>query len=185
MSQKRNKNDALPHPVEGGPSKIEVFKLIDDLNIKIVKELVKQPDISSTEISARYGVPLSTVQRRRARLEQVVLKKSYALDLPSLGWRIADLLITVEKGKAEEMAKKLLQDGKNNVVAASLRIGHPQVDIMAEVFYRDSQELHRLTETIKSMEYVTFVEWVEVVKVVGNNLPNMIERMLRDAKAGG
>ena len=152
-------------------------KLFDDLNIKIVRELVNNPDISSTDIAEKYGIPLSTIQRRRARLEGSFLKKMYNLDIRQLGWRTADLLISVEKGKAEETAQKLLENNKVNVIVASLRIGHPQVDIMADVFYRDSIELHGLTEKVKSMPYVTYVEWAEVVKVVGNNFGSILDKV--------
>ncbi|WP_415283105.1 Lrp/AsnC family transcriptional regulator [Candidatus Nitrososphaera sp. FF02] len=153
-------------------------KTFDDMNIKILKELVTNPYASSTDIASKFRVPLSTVQRRRARLEDTVLKKEYALDIRRLGWRVADLLIAVDKGNAEETAQKLLQTSKSNVIVASLRIGHPQIDVMAEVFYRDSQELHRLTETVKGMPHVTYVEWAEVVKVVGSNLESMLDKVL-------
>src|SRR5205085_8883847 len=153
-----------------------LVKMFDNLNIKIVRELVNNPDVSSTEIAAKYGKPLSTIQRRRARLEQSLLTKSYNLDMRQLGWRTADLLISVEKGNAEETARKLLDENGVNVITASLRIGHPQVDIMADVFYRDSVELHSLTEKVKSMPHVTYVEWAEVVKVVGTNVGTILDK---------
>ncbi len=158
----------------------DVSKLFDDLNIKIVKELINNPDISSTDIAAKYGIPLSTIQRRRVKLEESVLSKAYNLDVRKLGWRTADLLISVEKGKAEETAQKLLENNKVNVIMASLRIGNPQVDIMADVFYRDSIELHTLTEKVKSMPYVTYVEWAEVVKVVGSNSGSILDKVFRN-----
>jgi Lrp/AsnC family transcriptional regulator len=157
-----------------------VLKLFDDLNIKIVRELVNNPDISSTDIAAKYGIPLSTIQRRRVKLEESVLSKVYNLDVRKLGWRTADLLISVEKGKAEETAQKLLENNKVNVIMASLRIGNPQVDIMADVFYRDSIELHALTEKVKAMPYVKYVEWAEVVKVVGSNSGSILDKVFRN-----
>jgi DNA-binding Lrp family transcriptional regulator len=120
---------------------------------------------------------LSTIQRRRVKLEESVLSKAYNLDVRKLGWRRADLLISVEKGKAEETAQKLLENNKVNVIMASLRIGNPQVDIMADVFYRDSIELHALTEKVKAMPYVTYVEWAEVVKVVGSNSGSILDKV--------
>lgn len=122
-----------------------VFKRLDDLNIKIVRELINNPDVSSTDIAAKYDRPLSTIQRRRAKLEQSIISKAYNLDVRKLGWRTADLLISVEKGKTEETARKLLENNKVNVIVASLRIGDPRVDIMADIFYKDSIELHDLT----------------------------------------
>jgi DNA-binding Lrp family transcriptional regulator len=154
-----------------------VHRLIDSLNIKIIRELISNPDISSTEIATKFGIPLSTIQRRRAKLETSIISKTYNLDLRKLGWRMGDLLITVEKGKAEETARKLLDANRVNVIMASLRIGHPQVDIMADVFYRDSIELHELTEKVKAMPFVTFVEWAEVVKVVGSNPISILDKV--------
>ena len=160
-----------------GPNGKAISKLFDALNIKIVRELIRNPDISSTEISRKYRTPLSTIQRRRAKLEESIIRKSYNLDIRKLGWRMADLLITVEKGKAEETAHKLLESNKVTVIVASLRIGDPRVDIMADVFYRDSIELHDLTERVKAMPFVTYVEWAEVVKVVGDNFESIVDKL--------
>lgn len=120
-------------------------------------------------------MPLSTIQRRRTKLERSILKKNYQVDLGQLGWRTADILISVEKGKSEQVARQILQNEKNNVVYTSLRIGHPQIDLTAKAVYRDSEALHRLVEKIKALPFVTFVEWSEEVKVVGNNYPDIID----------
>jgi DNA-binding Lrp family transcriptional regulator len=152
-----------------------VHKIIEPLNIKIMKELVSNPDLSSTDIAIKYHMPLSTIQRRRTRLESSILKKSYRINMTKIGWRTADILVAVEKGKSEQVAKQILQDEKNNVISTSLRIGHPQIDLTARAVYRDSAALHRLIESIKAMPFVTFVEWSEEVKVVGDNYPNVID----------
>ena len=176
MVARRSSRAKTTHQEPGNNNKV-LSRLLDDLNIRIIKELVSNSDASSTEIAQKFGIPLSTVQRRRAKLEQSVISKSYRLDIRKLGWRMADLLISVEKGKAEETAQKLLESNRVSVIKASLRIGNPQVDIMADVFYRDSIELHNLTERVKAMPYVTFVEWAEVVKVVGSNYDSILERV--------
>ena len=180
VSQKPKNNESKHQESTLGDK--SAYWLFDTLNIKIVKELVSHPDISSTEIATKFNIPLSTIQRRRAKIEELVIKKTYTLDIAKLGWRIADLLISVEKGKGEETALKLLQSNGSNVIIASLRIGHPQVNIMAEIFYRDSQELHYLTERVKGMQYVTYVEWAEVVKVVGSNLTGMLDKVFEHVK---
>lgn len=175
-SRKSNFNDTVHHESSYGDA--SWYKLFDETNIKILKELVANPYASSTEIAAKFKAPLSTIQRRRARLEESVLRKEYTVDIRKMGWRVADLLISVDKGKAEETAQKLLQTSRSNVIMASLRIGNPQIDVMAEVFYRDSQELHRLTEMIKGMPHVTHVEWAEIVKVIGTNVNGMLDKVL-------
>jgi DNA-binding Lrp family transcriptional regulator len=47
-------------------------KLLDDINIKIVSELVRQPDMSSLALAKKLDIPLSTLQRRRARIEKAI-----------------------------------------------------------------------------------------------------------------
>ena len=175
VTHNRSRNKAQNQQVREDDKK--VGKILDSLNIKIVRELVSDPDVSSTQIASKYDKPLSTIQRRRARLEGSLLTKSYDLDVRQLGWRTADLLVSVEKGKAEETARKLLDEQGINIISASLRIGHPQVDIMADVFYRDSIELHSLIQRVKSMPYVTYVEWAELVKVVGNNFDVVVDKL--------
>jgi hypothetical protein len=49
-------------------------KMIEPLNIKIMRELISNPDLSSTDIATKYRMPLSTIQTRRTRLERSILK---------------------------------------------------------------------------------------------------------------
>ena len=176
MVSYRNRSGNLEHHL-GDNNGLRHIGALDHLDVGILKELVGNPYASSTKIASKYEAPLSTVQRRRARLEKLILAKEYSIDVRTLGWRTGDLLIAVEKGKAEETANLLLKNKDSNVVIASLRIGHPKVDVMAGVFYRDSQELHKLTETVRAMHYVSAVEWAEVIKVVGRNTEIMFNKV--------
>src|ERR671939_2106891 len=60
-----------------GYSPKQMLKVLDNINIKIVSELVRQPDISSLALSTKLDIPLSTLQRRRARIEKAILKRNY------------------------------------------------------------------------------------------------------------
>jgi hypothetical protein len=55
--------------------------LLDSLNTKIIKELVSNPNVRSATIASKYKAPLSTVQRRKARLENSILKKNYHINI--------------------------------------------------------------------------------------------------------
>lgn len=151
--------------------------VFDALNINITKEILNDADVRSADIAARYDMPLSTIQRRRAKLERSVLKKSYLVNIKDLGWRNAEILIAVEKGNSEQVAKMLLEQHDKNIASASLRIGHPDVNVMASVFYRTSEELHLLIEAIRGTPNVTSVEWTELAKEVGTN-KSIISEML-------
>ena len=89
----------------------------------------------------------------------------------------------MEKGRAKKTAQELVSSRRNNVIGASLRIGDPIVDIMANVFYKDSQKLHDLIESVKAMPNVTHVEWSEIVERTESNVAYMIERVLAPAAA--
>jgi DNA-binding Lrp family transcriptional regulator len=174
MSKVRKKRNNLSHDKGRAP-------LIDALNVSIIKEAIENPDVRSAVIASKYNHPLSTIQRRRTRLEHTVLKKKYQVDITRLGWREADLLVSVDKGDCEEVAKKLLED-YHTITSASLRIGDPGINVMAKVFYRRSEHLHDLIESMRTIPSVTSVKWSEVVKVVGSNDVNMIDAVFGRAK---
>jgi hypothetical protein len=87
--------------------------------------------------------------------------------------------LSVEKGRSEELAKKLLDgNGNNNIIMnTSLRIGDPQINVSGQVLYKGSEELLEIIESVKAASYVKNVEWSEAVKVVGNNNIGMLERL--------
>jgi DNA-binding Lrp family transcriptional regulator len=54
---------------------------LDSLDVKIIEELLADAYVSSGKIASKYGVPLSTIQRRRGALESMsILKLKYSLD---------------------------------------------------------------------------------------------------------
>jgi len=46
--------------------------LVDNINLKIIEELVKNPNTSSMSLATKLQMPLSSLQRRRAKLEKSV-----------------------------------------------------------------------------------------------------------------
>jgi DNA-binding Lrp family transcriptional regulator len=153
---------------------------LDALNVAIIKEMMNNADIRSATLARKYRSPLSTVQRRRTRLERTLLKKKYHMDIARLGWRQADLLISVAKGNCEGLARKLLDTYENNIIATSLRIGDPDINVMAEAYYQSTEELHNLVEGIKGLDGIKSVEWSEVVKIVASDNARMIDRVFGD-----
>jgi DNA-binding Lrp family transcriptional regulator len=143
---------------------------LDRKDYLILNELLINSDITSNDISKKLKIPLSTVQRRRTALEHsTLIKKSYQLDAKQFGWRIADILIAVERGDCVGIANRLLtedigirrssdiskkinkiNDGSYGprVIETSLRIGDPAVNVMARVIYRTSDELFHIIQEI-------------------------------------
>jgi DNA-binding Lrp family transcriptional regulator len=149
---------------------------IDNVNARIISHLVNTPNMKSKELADILKIPLSTVQRRRAFLEREVLVKKYIIDIRSLGWRVGELFVSVEKGNSDRTAETLLSH--HNVIATSVRIGDPNVNVAADIYYKDTSELHRLIEETRAMPYVKDVEWSEVVKSLEKRQEIMLTAVL-------
>ena len=135
---------------------------IDSLDIKIIRELLDNPDSSSSNIARKLSVPLSTVQRRQTRLERSLLTRKYELNTHDLGWRNAEILMLVENGTADRMARELMEKF-DRVIGTSTRI-NTKSNLAAYIGYRNSDELHELIEKIRAMPSVSNIEWSEIVR---------------------
>jgi DNA-binding Lrp family transcriptional regulator len=150
----------------------------DSLDKSIIKELVRDADFKSAKISSKYKIPLSTIQRRRTKLEHSVIKKDYKIDIQALGVRTANLLIGVGKGGSEDIAGKIIQKHNKNVMSTTLVVGNPQINLSANIYYKSSTELHNLLEDIKSMPNVNYIEWYEIVRVVEDNRSAIVHALI-------
>lgn len=84
--------------------------------------------ISSIALSRETGAPLSTVQRRRKRLEAHFLEASYLPRVERLGWHIAMVFISTQGGTAIEVGKELLSWTKSVIrVSRAAEIGRAHV----------------------------------------------------------
>jgi DNA-binding Lrp family transcriptional regulator len=159
--------DRIPERKDPGIKKERL--LVDRLSKSIINELIQNPTLTSEAIARTVNAPLSTVQRRRTALERSILTKSYNLDMSLFGWRIADLMIELEKGDPVAISENIIQNNIKSIMNASLRIGSPQVNMVAQVCYRSSKELHQILQGIRALDRVGRVEWSEIVQVIAKN----------------
>ena len=150
-----------------------ILKLLDSINVRIISELVKNPTISSLSLAKRLDIPLSTLQRRRAKIENAILRRTYTFNYKAFGGRVGDFIIHVDKGKSDEVAQILLKKYKNNIAYCDTRINSMH-NVSAHVVYKNTEELHNLIESIRSMDYVTGVASSETVRTVGDNNSEVI-----------
>jgi len=170
------KNISLKSPNRKDYDKTSDTFQFDSLDINIIKELLIDSNIRTADIAARYRIPLSTIQRRRTRIESSILEKKYHLDIKKRDWRRGMILANVTEGKAKEVAKLILERYKNNTISSSTRI-NDQNNVIAEVIYSDPSDLHNIIEQIKGNPYVSTVTWSELVEVVGNNNAPLIHAL--------
>lgn len=147
---------------------------LDSLDIKIIDELLANANISSATISSKYRVPLSTIQRRRAVLESMsLLKHEYRLAPFSFGLRPIQFWVLVEGGNTEEVANHIFQTHTNALEVTIQVNALSNIGVLAYV--QSSEELFSMLEEIKSMRFVTRVEFAEVINVVGTRQTNFFK----------
>src|SRR5215203_1976195 len=141
--------------------------LLSSIDREILKAVLS-PNVkrsSSTFLSKKLGVPQTTIQRRRSRLEKEFLELSYSLNLEKFGWRRVDLLISTGNGKTDSVAKQLLENEEVTYVGKS--IGEHTIDLRVEIIVKDNAELLDILEKVKAMDGVQDTVWSEIVEVVG------------------
>jgi DNA-binding Lrp family transcriptional regulator len=148
----------------------------DSLDINIIKELLTKSNIRTADIATKYKIPLSTLQRRRARIENSILEKKYLLDIKKKGWRTGMILANVTEGRAKEVAKMIVERYKDNAISSSTRI-NDQNNVIAEVIYNHPSDLHNIIEQIKGNPHVSTVTWSELVEIVGSNNAPLISAL--------
>ncbi|MDF0681115.1 MAG: winged helix-turn-helix transcriptional regulator [Candidatus Nitrosocosmicus sp.] len=101
---------------DGYPSNFSA-NVLDTINLKIIDELLSNPDITSSDIAKKIKIPLSTVQRRRRNLVRMSsISKNYELDLGIFGLRIAEISLEIENGETQKVISQLKNQIENQIV---------------------------------------------------------------------
>ena len=143
---------------------------ISELDRKLLKVLLMPngDSKSSKSLSAKLGIPVTTVRRRRKRLEDKFLKINYVLDIEKFGWKRIDFFISIRNGMVDAVAKKLLDIDDVTYVGKS--IGEHTIDLRIETIVKDNASILDHLERIKAMDGVNDVVWSEIVRVVGKKI---------------
>jgi len=143
---------------------------VSDLDRKLLKILLSPNGElkSSKGLSSKLGIPITTVRRRRKRLESKFLKLHYVLDIEKFGWKRVDFFISIRNGMVNAVANKLLDSDEVTYVGKS--IGEHTIDLRVETIVRDNASILDILEKIKAMDGVQDVVWSEIVSVVGKKI---------------
>jgi len=99
---------------------------------------------SSRSLSAKLGLHITTVRRRRKRLESIFLKIHYVLDIEKFGWKRVDFFISIRNGMVNAVAKKLLDI--NEVTYVGKSIGEHTIDLRIGTIVKDNASILDLLE---------------------------------------
>jgi DNA-binding Lrp family transcriptional regulator len=121
---------------------------LSNIDRMILKDLLSpEGKRSDAFLPKKSGVPLTTIQRRRKRLEKEFLESNYSLNLDKFGWRRVDFFISTINGKTDEVAKDLLALRPVTFVGKS--IGQRTIDLRVETIVKDNIQILDLIEQIR------------------------------------
>ena len=169
LSSIKNMAATPPSKANKSKSKGESEPLLSKSDKTILRRLISSSGFTSSLVLSReLEIPMTTVQRRRKRLESNLVERNYLLKAERLGWRIATLYITSENGSTVAIGKKILE--MNEMVSSVARnMGENDMDIRVELFFRTNVELASILELIKSIKGVRNVVWSESIELIGKN----------------
>jgi len=145
---------------------LPVLSAIDKI---ILKEILSpNGDKTSLSMSRKFNISMTTLQRRRKRLEKEFLERDYTFLLEKFGWRRVDFFISTSDGKTDALANQLL--AMNQVTAVGKSIGEHTIDLRVETIIKDNHELLDLLEKLKAMDGIRDAVWSEIVGKVGNKM---------------
>ncbi len=126
---------------------------LDDLDRRILKELLKNSNRSYRALARCLGVAVTTVINRIQRLEELGVITGYTIsvDYEKLGYELTVITeITVSKGKLLEMEREIAKIP--SVCAVYDVTGLTDAMIIAK--FRNRRELSRFTKGLLSMPFI-------------------------------
>lgn len=149
--------------------------VLSQMDRKILKLLVAPEGTAASlkAMSEKLGIPQTTLQRRKKRLEEFT-SRQYILNLSKFGWRKVEFLVSTNNGRTMEVARALLQ--RDEVMYVSRNIGERTIDLRVKTIIRSNTEIASILEIIKGMEGVRDAMWTETVQVIGrkDQIPDSI-----------
>ena len=166
-------------------SSLPTFIRADKFDILIIKELLKDPSITTLEISIKLEIPLRVANKKRRLIESKVLQTKYFLDVQKLGlsFRFADIFADIEDGKVNDFTRQLYTTSFTKNIIKVLRVKGETEGICIKTIYINSKELFFFMDNIKSNPSISNVHFSEQVEVVGDNtLDVILNILLADSK---
>lgn len=141
--------------------------VLSDNDRKILRALLESEgrNVSSLSLSRQLQIPLTTVQRKRKRLEEF-LHNSYSLKLEKFDQRLITLFISVESGRSIEIGRSILALSGITLVVRTLS---GNMDIKAEAIAKTNDDIVNLLERVKAVKGVRNVLWTESIQKIGEN----------------
>lgn len=139
-----------------------VLSAVDRKILKALLECGGNP--SSLQLSRELDIPLTTVQRRRKRLEEEFISESYSLRYEKFGKRHITFIVSLGVGDRYEVTKEILVLEKVSALTSTFGDG---ADLKVEAILDSNQEFIEISEKIKSISGIQKISWFESIEVLG------------------
>jgi DNA-binding Lrp family transcriptional regulator len=161
-------------------SSLTTFVTADKFDILIIKELLKDPTITTLEISLKLGISFSIAHRKRRLVESKVLHKNHFLDFKKLGldFRIVNVFADIQEDNVNDCIKKLHSTFFAKNIIKVMRVKGGGDGICIKALFHDSKDLFFLIDKIRTFPFVSNVHFLEEVEVLGDNTLNVILNLL-------
>jgi hypothetical protein len=142
---------------------------IDQKDVKIIGSLISGHN--SQQISSKYQIPLSTIQRRtRIILQSGLLQHYFKPDYRRLGLKRGMIHVYLKDGDTKSIAERIT--ALEGITSVSIHIGNS--DIVADFVYQDSEQIIDLVSSIKRLVGVDKTVWSEEVYSLPVNPQNLV-----------
>lgn len=146
----------------------------------IIEELLSDSYTSSTDISKKHRIPLSTVQRRRRYLENTILIRRYEINHKKQNFRIGEITIFPKTGSSKEIAEKILSRYRKNVIYISVKVDGSAI-LTVLTYFKTTSEIHDMMEGINSISSVAQVKFAETVEIIRAKTDEIDKRLLQSS----
>ncbi len=159
----------IPKDLDGSlrkNSSSDLLKRLSQSDIRMLRLLASSKErLSVLSLSKELDIPITTVQRRRKKLENEFLTTSYSLRYEKFGFRRAILLTsTNSKRTARDVGNRILKE--KEVISVEIIMGENNMNIMSQVLFRENSDLLEIIEKIKSFDGVDQVTWLEIIEML-------------------
>jgi len=147
-----------------------VLEKMDDVDLAILRSLIKNSRITISQMSKEIDIPDATISNRLKKLENNVIKR-YTLipDWQKIGLEITSIIIIQTESEKHELVKEKLSRLKEVSEVYSVS---GEYDILIKVWVKSIEDLNQLINSkIRSIEGVEDLTEMIVMERVKEDIP--------------
>ena len=150
----------------------KVLEKMDDVDLAILRSLIKNSRITISQMSKEIDIPDATISNRLKKLEKNVIKRFTLIpDWQKIGLEITSIIIIQTESEKHELVKEELS--KLNEVSEVYSVSG-EYDILIKVWVKSIEDLNQLINSkIRSIDGVEDLTEMIVMERVKEDIPSL------------